>query len=187
MLFFVFYSIQTSAQQIRLTPLNNTFSNFNRSELRQNLFNRESNSDTINTVKKFVMHKSPLKAVLYSALLPSLGQFYNESYWKIPVIVGLGGYFGYNIIDFNNIANNYEAQYVSSQTPENPNGNLRLKQLRELNKDNRDQFIFYFGILYLANLVDAYVDAHLYDFDVSEKSRFSLTKNPGRVSLSIDF
>lgn len=133
------------------------------------------------------MHKSPLKAVLYSAILPSLGQFYNGSYWKIPIILGLGGYFGYNIIDYNNIANDYQAQYVASQTPENPIGDTRFKQLRDRSKDNRDQFIFYFGIMYLANLVDAYVDAHLYDFDVSEKSQLSLTRVPGKLTFSFNF
>lgn len=133
------------------------------------------------------MHKSPLRAVLYSAVLPGLGQFYNESYWKIPIIAGFGGYFGYEIIDYNNIAKDYEAQYVATQTPDNPGGDTRYKQLRDRSKDNRDQFIFYFGILYLANLVDAYVDAHLYDFDVSEKVKLSMTKHPGRLNFSVNF
>ena len=47
------------------------------------------------TIKKFKMKKSPTTAVLLSAVLPGAGQFYNESYWKIPIIGGLVGYFGY--------------------------------------------------------------------------------------------
>ena len=35
--------------------------------------------------------KSPTKAMLMSAVLPGLGQFYNKSYWKIPIIYGLAG------------------------------------------------------------------------------------------------
>ena len=41
--------------------------------------------------------KSPTKAMLMSAVLPGLGQFYNKSYWKIPIIYGLAGYFVYEI------------------------------------------------------------------------------------------
>lgn len=30
----------------------------------------------------------PVKAVWYSALCPGLGQIYNRSYWKLPILVG---------------------------------------------------------------------------------------------------
>src|SRR5436190_20032898 len=47
------------------------------------------------TDKKFKMKKKPWVAVLLSAALPGAGQFYNGSYWKVPVILGFAGYFGY--------------------------------------------------------------------------------------------
>ena len=109
---------------------------------------------------KFVMHKSPLKAVLFSAVLPGAGQFYNESYWKIPVIWGIGGYFIYEMVRSNNKFLDY--------------------------RDQRDQFILYFGIVYLINVFDAYVDAHLYDFDVSDKVKVGLLKK-NLVELKINF
>lgn len=141
---------------------------------------KKKNSET-----KFVMKKSPLKAVLLSAALPGLGQYYNESYWKIPIVAIAGGYFGYEIINQNNKFLDYKEQFIASQTPENQNGNQQILTLRNFYKDQRDKFIFYFGIFYVVNLVDAYVDAHLYDFDVSEKIRFGF--EPSKINLKINF
>lgn len=121
------------------------------------------------TSKKFRMHKSPTKAVLLSAVLPGAGQFYNESYWKVPIIAGLVGYFGYEYFNQNSKYKDYKEQYENSQTPENPAGDLNLKQQREFYRDQRDNFVWYFMIVYVINLVDAYVDAHLFDFDVKDE------------------
>lgn len=120
------------------------------------------------TVKKFRMRKSPTTAVLLSAVLPGAGQFYNESYWKIPIIGGLVGYFGYEYFRNNNLYKDYRDDYAASQTELNPNGDLNLKTLREFYRDQRDDFVWYFLIVYVINMVDAYVDAHLFDFDVSD-------------------
>jgi hypothetical protein len=121
------------------------------------------------TLKKFRMKKSPTVAVLLSAVIPGAGQFYNESYWKIPIIGGLVGYFGYEYIRNNNLYKDYRELYVESQTPSNPNGDLNAKTLREFYRDQRDDFVWYFLITYTINLIDAYVDAHLFDFDVREE------------------
>ena len=114
----------------------------------------------------FVMTKSPMGALLRSAVLPGWGQFYNESYWKIPVVWGASGWFIYMWIDRNNLYNKYQDLYNNSITGTS-NGDQQLKVLRNFYRDNRDQFAVYFAITYLLNLVDAYVDAHLFDFDVS--------------------
>ena len=119
-------------------------------------------------VKKFRMKKSPTTAVLLSAVLPGAGQFYNESYWKVPIIGGLVGYFGYEYFRNNNLYKDYRDDYAASQTEINPEGDFTLKTLREFYRDQRDDFVWYFLIVYVINMVDAYVDAHLFDFDVSE-------------------
>lgn len=120
------------------------------------------------TLKKFKMKKSPTTAVLLSAVLPGAGQFYNESYWKIPIISGLVGYFGYEYFRNNNLYKDYRDQYAASQNDTVPDGNLNFKTLREFYRDQRDDFVWYFLIVYVINLVDAYVDAHLFDFDVRD-------------------
>lgn len=142
-------------------------------------------SDTNNDQPEFIMTKSPLTAVLLSAALPGAGQFYNESYWKIPVIAGVGGYLVYEIIQSNNNYSNYADQYAASVTPANPQGDARLLSLREFYRDERDRFYIYGALLYLVQLADAYVDAELYDFDVSDKMKFSLM-NKGLFSIKIN-
>jgi hypothetical protein len=104
-------------------------------------------------------------AMLRSAVLPGWGQFYNESYWKIPIIWGLSGWFIYMWDDRNDFYKFYRDQYNDSFN-ETSNGNSQLKDLRDFYKDQRDLFAIYLGLTYFLNLIDAYVDAHLFDFDV---------------------
>jgi hypothetical protein len=137
--------------------------------------------------KKFKMKKSPTKAVIFSAILPGAGQFYNESYWKIPIVGGLVGYFGYEYFRQNNLYKDYRDLYSATQTPENPSGDLNLKALREFYRDQRDDFVWYFMIVYVVNLVDAYIDAHLFDFDVSEEkqTRFGKVDRTYRLKFNL--
>ncbi len=133
------------------------------------------------TVYNFKMTRTPMKAVLYSAVLPGLGQFYNKSYWKIPVLWLISGYFVYEIIKNNNSYIEYRDAYSNSQTPLSPGGDARLKLLREFYRDQRDQFYLYAGLVYLINLVDAYVDAHLFDFDVSDRIQIGGLKSSNKI------
>ncbi|OLD79617.1 MAG: hypothetical protein AUI33_02560 [Ignavibacteria bacterium 13_1_40CM_2_61_4] len=99
--------------------------------------------------------------------MPGLGQIYNQTYWKVPLIWGLGGYWIYEWIHLNDNYKDFRAQYSNSITPANQAGDHLLLTLRDFYRDERDKFAWYLGALYLLNLVDAYVGASLYDFDVS--------------------
>jgi len=105
--------------------------------------------------------KSPWGAVLRSAILPGFGQFYNESYWKIPVIGGLLIWFGYNYADNHDKYTQFRDLYLVT-------GNETHRIQRNFYNDQRDLFAISFVLTYLANLVDAYVDAHLFTFDVED-------------------
>ncbi|MBT8378616.1 MAG: hypothetical protein KJN64_05265 [Ignavibacteria bacterium] len=115
-----------------------------------------SSGDTV-----FVMEKSPWGAVLRSAILPGFGQFYNESYWKIPVIWGIGALLVSGWVHNNGLYKENGDLFIQS-------GNETYRQRRDFYRDQRDNFTIYLVITYLLNLVDAYVDAHLFDFDVEE-------------------
>jgi hypothetical protein len=109
--------------------------------------------------------KSPGTAVLLSAILPGAGQFYNESYIKVPIVLGFGVYFVSSWLDYNRRYKEYRDRYTASLT-QMQGGDQRLLTVREFYKDQRDTFAWYFLVLYLVNLADAYVDASLYGFDV---------------------
>lgn len=116
-------------------------------------------SNSVDTT--FVMQKSAWGAVLRSALLPGLGQIYNESFWKAPIVWGVGGWFIYNYLQNNKDYKNYQQLYLTSPTSQN-------RVNRDFYRDQRDLFAMYLAFTYLATLVDAYVDAHLFDFSVTE-------------------
>ncbi len=124
----------------------------------------------------YVMTKSPWGAVLRSAVIPGWGQFYNESYLKIPIIWGLGIWFGYEWQQNNDLYVYYRNRYVST-------GNDNDKSFRTFYRDQRDLFTIYMVLVYFANLVDAYVDANLFDFDVSENP---YTKTP-MLNIRVNF
>ncbi|MBI1805738.1 MAG: hypothetical protein HYR76_01650 [Ignavibacteria bacterium] len=124
-----------------------------------------SQSTSSGEVVPFHQKKSPWLAVGLSAAVPGLGQLYDENYWKPPVIWGLGGYWIYEWIHLNNNYKDFRDQYNASLAA-SKGGNPQYLRLRDFYRDERDKFAWFLGALYFLNLVDAYVGAHLYDFDV---------------------
>lgn len=122
--------------------------------------------DTIST--SYTPTKLPGVALALSAVLPGAGQFYNESYWKIPIFLGFGYYFASRWFEYNDSTKHYRERYTNSFTSQTPGGIGEFQRLREFYKDQRDAFSWYIFIYYIVNLVDAYVDASLYDFNVGD-------------------
>jgi len=125
---------------------------------------------------------SPKKATIMSASLPGLGQIYNKKYWKIPIIyTGLTtlGYLTYYY--HNNFVNAKKILLELSNT--NPHGTIYIND-QPYNKEtlsyivkhyNRQRDIFAILTIgfYVLQIIDATVDAHLFNFDVSENLSFS--------------
>lgn len=129
------------------------------------VFTKESSQDL---VFKKTNTKSTTLAMLLSAGLPGAGQFYNESYWKIPVIIGLAGYWGYEWVGLNKEYKNYKNLYSESLIKIPPSGNYKYRTIRDFYRAERDKFAWYLGILYVVNILDAYVDASLFEFSVDD-------------------
>ncbi len=121
--------------------------------------------------------KSPTIAMLLSAGLPGAGQFYSESYWKIPVIFGLAGYWSYEWVNMNREYKNYKNLYSESLIKLPPSGNFQYRTIRDFYRGERDKFAWYLGILYVVNILDAYVDASLFEFSVDDNLAKSTGKN----------
>jgi hypothetical protein len=116
--------------------------------------------------------RDPQRAALYSAILPGLGQIYNKKYWKLPIVYGGFGTFIY-FIDRNTryyqdlkqkiIDPEYDMKYFE--------GNYSTDQLRrgmDLYKRWRDLSIIGTAGFYVLQIIDATVDAYLFDWDVGE-------------------
>jgi len=146
---------------------------------------------------------SPKKAAIYSAILPGLGQAYNKKYWKIPIVYAGFATLGY-FISWNN--KNYKVLKLaySDLTDDNPdtdsyndldaakyydldNESERNQFENGLNKQkdyyrrNRDLLIISTVGFYALNIIDASVDAHLFDFDISEDISFNWQPAMGSV------
>ncbi len=121
---------------------------------------------------------SPLKATMLSATLPGLGQAYNGKYWKIPIIYA--GFAGVGYAFYNNNSNyqHYRKAWIAKLAV--IDGNTNVEDLypraspdqlqRAMNAWRRYLEITYIvgAALYVLNILDATVDAHLLDFDVGE-------------------
>ncbi|SEQ67954.1 hypothetical protein SAMN04488097_2850 [Epilithonimonas lactis] len=113
---------------------------------------------------------SPAKAGLYSAVLPGLGQFYNKKYWKIPIVWGAVGT-GIGIALWNDKQyKRYRNAFVSELNGlphefSNINGvdKIVLGNAQDRSKRQRDYAIGISALIYILNIVDAVVDAHLYE------------------------
>ncbi len=121
----------------------------------------------------FHMTKSPLTAVLWSAILPGAGQVYLDQAWKVPIILGIAGGFTYGAL-IQNFRYAYEQDSVNIQYARRTALDTlyahRSENAREFYRDDRDKWWIYLGLTYIANLLDAYISANLYDFDVSNPS-----------------
>ena len=121
--------------------------------------------------QKIQKEKSPKKAAIYSAVIPGAGQIYTKKYWKVPIIYGGLVTSAYFINDNNNQYNEYRnAALVSYETGEDQLGYTysELIILKDHYKRNREISYFSFVGVYILNIIDASVNAHLFNFDVSD-------------------
>lgn len=145
------------------------------------------------------MTKSPSEA-LWKSIIPGWGQYYNEEYWKAPILfgaaVGLGGLIYYYNSEFNSYTDQLEAATktgtkIAIENPDNLGDtyfpikknlltDLEIRQLKgnkEVNRDNRDMMAFYLLGVYVISAVDAYVGTHLYDFNVDDELSYNMNVN----------
>lgn len=130
----------------------------------------------------------PWKVAMISAVLPGYGQVYNGAIWKVPILYGLLGYFGYRAFDYNDSYTEFRDKYA--QDPDGPDASF-FQEERDRYQEKRNQQFLFLALAYLAGIVDAYVDAHLYDFDAVSEEAISSIYGPEEpypsVSVSLRF
>ncbi len=127
---------------------------------------------------------SPKRAANMSALVPGLGQVYNKQYYKVPIIYAGGVALVYSMAWNNRQYNKYlDAFKLDSDTSASTNSQFagvysvnNLIVLKDYYRRNRDLSAIVLVLLYTANIIDAYVYGHFYNFDVSDD--LSLKVNP---------
>jgi hypothetical protein len=148
--------------------------------------NRILNADTFK-LKPF--KPDPLKVVWMAAIIPGYGQIMNKKYWKLPIVYG--GFLGcaYAVSWNSGMYQTYQTAYRDILTTNDPTATSYLQLLpagRTINdyggitaftsilKSKQDIYYRYRDLsiiatvaYYALTIVDAFVDAQLYDFDIS--------------------
>jgi hypothetical protein len=135
-----------------------------------------------------VTKHDPAKATIFAAVLPGLGQVYNKKYWKVPFVWGGFIGLGYFVVQYNKRYVNFKKAYYDLND-NNPNTkfyetiapeydytntgnysqyNQNFIQQIDGYRRQRDLYIIYTAGFYLLSILDANVDAHFIDFDISE-------------------
>lgn len=128
-----------------------------------------------------IKRHSPKKASLMSTIIPGLGQVYNKKYWKVPLIyagaVGLGYSFNFNNTKYLQYRNAYKVRLYNGpgtvgNYPQYSDSNL--DELQKYYHRYRNLTVIGAALLYVLNIVDASVDAHLFTFDVGDDLSFNI-------------
>ena len=160
-------------------------------------YSQKTEADSTHTKKSEVIH-SPRRATIYSAVLPGLGQIYNRKYWKVPLIYGGFVTFGY-FINFNNDLYIKYKQAYSDIIDNDPTTNSfkdlkvnpiffepdkisqlteRLRIAKDGSRRNRDLVVISTAVFYALNIIDASVDAHFFNFDISDDLTINWVPGP---------
>ena len=151
--------------------------------------------------------RSPKKASIYAALFPGLGQIYNRKYWKLPIVyggyAGLIYVLGWNNNQYKDFFQGYRIIAAHTSTADmkvderkfldnlikNPSISLdnpstfkyistQLKSGKDYYRRNRDLTIIGIAALHVLSIIDASVDANLFDFDISDDLRMRIEPMP---------
>ncbi len=116
--------------------------------------------------------KNPIKSATLSLFIPGAGQFYNEQFIKSGVIIALESSFAglaiYHHLEAEKYydkgdLNNYDKYYYKKQND-----------------------LWWLGTIIFLSTIDAFVDAHLFDFE-EKKKKIHLKFSNNALSLSYNF
>ncbi len=145
--------------------------------------------DTLKKKKLLINPLAPSKAAFYSAVFPGLGQIYNRRYWKTPIVWGVLGAAIYGYVYNDDLYKKYRTAFKRRQAgfiddffydPFDGRGPIPNQDLGDLQgaQENyqRDRDLWLVGAIavYILNIVDANVDAHLKQFNVDEDLSFDM-------------
>lgn len=143
--------------------------------------------DTVSEVtnKKSIFSGRPGKSLLFSLVVPGTGQIYNKSYLRVPFVWGAVGGMGYLLhftskryqiakeayiakvdnLPYPHVNDDYGEFFASQINSATTAADIR--PLRDRTNKYRQQAIVGFSLVWLAQSIDAFVDAHLKTFDVT--------------------
>jgi hypothetical protein len=129
----------------------------------------------------YVMTKNPTTAILFS-IIPGGGQVYNQQYWKVPLFAGAATFFIWRMIYFHNL---YIDKAAEAGRAVGTSDYAALKLEREQYRDDRDLNGAYVLAVEILGMIDAYVGAHMFDFDVDDDVSSRIYLNPVNPGIGL--
>ena len=136
----------------------------------------------LNTSQGIYNPLSPSKAAFYSAIFPGMGQIYNRKYWKAPIVWGALAiptyYYQLNNSEYKRYRRAYKLRKNGLQdefTLDDCSTPVSLETLETAQKqlrENRDMSLLTGVILYVLQIVEASVNAHLIQFNTDDNLSF---------------
>jgi len=126
--------------------------------------------------------QNPLRAMLYSTLVPGGGQIYNHAYIKAAVVIGLQAYLVSSAINDNDKAQHYNALMDGT----NNSIDQYYRQQRNNYRNDLKSDYWWIGTTMFLSVADAFVDAHLYNFK-AEKEKVHLKFGDKKLQLEYRF
>lgn len=114
----------------------------------------------------FSTGKKPLRAALTSLVIPGGGQYYNEAYWKAGAVFGIES--GIIALTLYHDSKMDDYQNKMNQSTGAAYNYYRGRKEHYYNKKQNDYW--WFGTTLLLSSMDAFVDAHLYNFEQKKKA-----------------
>ncbi len=170
--------------------------------------NTTQDSIVIKQKKGSIFSGKPGKSMLMSLVIPGSGQIYNKSYLRVPFVWGAVGGMGYLVIkntkEYQCLSDAYKASidgepytfpdHFDCKDYEGITDPNRLKLLRDQANTNKQTSIVVFSLVWIANGIDAFVNAHLKEFDINEDLSFHFgtqmdndPMSPMRMGLFVSF
>ncbi|SDS21112.1 hypothetical protein SAMN05216503_2335 [Polaribacter sp. KT25b] len=148
----------------------------------------------INTTKEGIYDPlAPSKAAFYSAIFPGMGQLYNKKYWKVPIVWAALAiptyYYQINNRDYKRYRTAYKLRKNGLQdefTDDDGVSSVSLTTLetaQEQLSENRDMSLLSGVIIYILQIVEASVNAHLLQFNTDDNLSFkpAMIMDPIRI------
>ena len=142
--------------------------------------------------------KNPKVSALLSLGLPGGGQFYNEKPWKGSLAIGIESFLVYKIIDTGDFIDELKSDIRRYEKilEDNNLTDDQVAKYQELiegrrakynrNKNRQDNHYWWLGGTIFLSVIDAYVDAHLFNYD-EKKKNIRLNFSARSLSLSYKF
>ncbi|HUH33340.1 MAG TPA: DUF5683 domain-containing protein [Daejeonella sp.] len=133
--------------------------------------------------ERLELEKMPRRAAIRSAIIPGWGQLTNRRWWKLPLVygglVGIALVYDFNQTNYKTFLTEAQNREYNTQHPKDPQKPTIVEYqryptsgiitIKDGYRRNRDLTILAGAAFYTVTIIDAYVDAKFFRFDITDE------------------